>query len=55
MLTICSQEKLRLKDELADTEPLSITRDFAKDACDLPEFYDVNEYINFLDKWGTVR
>ena len=32
----------------------TVTDDFAAAVCSLPEKYDQDKYLNFIERWGTV-
>jgi hypothetical protein len=56
--TTCSYGTVQYLTENVTTGHFSVTREFAKDVCSLPAVMTTSgvvNYMQFLDKWGTVR
>ena len=54
-VTVCNLGQARYVEELAFSDRFQLSRDFVASACALSKSYNTEEYMNFLDTWGTVR
>ena len=53
--TISNLGNARYLTELAGPDKYALNDGFVSDSCRLPGTYSENEYMTFLDTWGTVR
>ena len=53
--TTCTYGSARYKLSLAASNYYHLSDEFTKHVCNLPETYDQDTYIAFIDTWGTVR
>ncbi|XP_063423228.1 uncharacterized protein LOC134707430 [Mytilus trossulus] len=51
--TMCDMGHARLRSHLAQSDHLSVTREFAASVCSLPENYQLPNYLRFIEEWGT--
>ena len=53
---VCNRGEVRyLMDSARQKMPgFIVTDDFAAAVCGLPEEYDQDKYLNFIERWGTV-
>ena len=53
--TVSNLGNARYLTELAGPDKYALNNGFVSDACRLPGTYSENEYMTFLNTWGTVR
>ena len=46
--------RARYQLDLARAKKYSVTEDFAAAVCSLPETYEQEDYLRFIENWGTV-
>jgi hypothetical protein len=44
----------RLRTHLAASDHMSVSREFASAVCELPVNYQLPNYMQFIEEWGTV-
>ncbi len=51
---VCNNGRARYQLDLARAKKYSVTEDFAAAVCALPETYNKQDYLRFVENWGTV-
>ncbi len=51
---VCNNGRARYQLDLARAKNYSVTEDFAAAVCALPETYEQDDYLRFVENWGTV-
>ena len=52
---VCNRGRVRYQLDLARQKKYPVTEEFAAAVCRLPEQYNQEKYLKFIDDWGTVR
>ena len=51
---MCSEGFATYKTADVQNNDFTVTKEFATAVCQLPQTYDIVQYIKFLETWGTV-
>lgn len=51
---VCNRGRVRFQWTLSVQKEYPVSEEFAAEVCHLPEKYDEQKYLQFIDDWGTV-